>query len=466
MKQHSIVRRVITIVLLVEFISALCVMGLAFGYERHAHFRTFRIMLRGRADSLLGAVQDAEDKEDNVMLDGTEISLPADDIYEVKDQNGRLLGRSKNWNGDAPDLDSAPREREQVIQVGNRHYGMLILHGMRMVDPGDKGGGIPRPVTIVYGSPVAPVWRSVVREVRFYAISSLVLMIITGVVVAWLLHRELAPLSELEVAASNVSVDSWEFHTSEQVRHAKELAPLDQALKTVLARLEQSFLQQRQFVGDAAHELRTGVTVVKSSIQLLALKPRTTTEYEAGLERSLNDCLRMEEIVAKMLTLARLENNSTTSAESATCDLAQVAQQVASELSAVAALHGVEIIVDATTPAPVTLELGDTHILCSNLLLNAIQHSYSGSSVRIEVSSSQSEITLRVIDHGHGIDAAELPHIFDRFYRSDASRARTSGGTGLGLALTKAVVDRANGTIDAVSKSGEGTTMRISLPSA
>lgn len=466
MKQHSIIRRAITIVLLVELVSALCVMGLAFGYERHAHFRTFRIMLRGRADTLLGAVQDAEDAQDNVMLDGTEISLPADDIYEVKDQNGRLLGRSKNWDGVAPDLDPAPREREQIIHVGHRRYGMMVLHGMRMVDPGDKGGGIPRPVTIVYGSPVAPVWRSVVREVRFYAISSLILMVITGVVVAWLLQRELAPLSELEAAASNVSVDSWEFHTSEQVRQAKELAPLDQALKTVLARLEQSFLQQRQFVGDAAHELRTGVTVVKSSIQLLALKPRTTAEYEAGLERSLNDCLRMEEIVAKMLTLARLENTSAPSAESATSDLALVAQQVASELSAVAGLRGVEIAVDAATPASVALDPGDAHILCSNLLLNAIQHSYSGSNVRIEVNSSESGVTLRVIDHGHGIAAVELPHIFDRFYRSDASRARTSGGTGLGLALTKAVVDHAKGTIDAVSNPGEGTTMRVSLPSA
>jgi signal transduction histidine kinase len=464
-KQHSIIRRVITMVLLVELVSALCVMGLAFGYERHAHFRTFHIMLRGRADSLLGAVQDAEDTQDNVMLDGTEVSLPADDLYEVKDQNGRLLGRSKNWDGVAPDLSPAPTEREQIIHVGHRRYGMLVLHGMRMVDPGDKGGGIPRPVTIVYGSPVAPVWKSVEREVRFYAISSLILMAITGIVMAWLLNRGLAPLRELAAAASNVSVDSWEFHTSEQVRQTKELAPLDQALKTVLARLEKSFLQQRQFVGDAAHELRTGVTVVKSSIQLLALKPRTTAEYEAGLERSLNDCLRMEEIVAKMLTLARLENTSA-STDSATCDLAVVTQQVASELSAVASLRGVGISTDATSRALVALDPGDAHILCSNLLLNAIQHSYSGSIVRIEVTSSGDRVELRVVDHGHGIDDAELPHIFDRFYRSDASRTRTSGGTGLGLALTKAVVDRAKGAIEATSKAGQGTTLRVLLPSA
>src|ERR1700743_718771 len=99
MKAYSITHRLIATILLVELLAALAISGAAMLYERHVRFRSFDIMLRGRADSLLGAVQDAEDAGDNVMLDGTEANLPSGDIYEVRDANRRLLGRSPNWTG-------------------------------------------------------------------------------------------------------------------------------------------------------------------------------------------------------------------------------------------------------------------------------------------------------------------------------------------------------------------------------
>src|ERR1700742_4035635 len=99
MKPYSLTRRLIWIVLSIELISALCVTAVAVVYERHMHFRSFDVLLRGRADSVLGAVQDAEDAADNVMMDGTETKMPAEDVYEVRDASGRVVGRSPNWNG-------------------------------------------------------------------------------------------------------------------------------------------------------------------------------------------------------------------------------------------------------------------------------------------------------------------------------------------------------------------------------
>jgi hypothetical protein len=99
MKSYSLTHRLVMTVLLIQLISAVSITGLAVIYERHTHLHSFDIMLRRRADSLLGAVQDAEDPGDNVMLDGTEVSLPTADIYEVVDANKRLLGRSRNWSG-------------------------------------------------------------------------------------------------------------------------------------------------------------------------------------------------------------------------------------------------------------------------------------------------------------------------------------------------------------------------------
>ncbi|MGA2050506.1 MAG: sensor histidine kinase, partial [Terracidiphilus sp.] len=96
---RSIAFRLIVAVLTVELLSSILVVVLSFGYERHIHFRAFDVMLHGRADSILGAVQDADDPDDNVILDQADLHIPPDDVYEVYEVGGRLLGRSSNWQG-------------------------------------------------------------------------------------------------------------------------------------------------------------------------------------------------------------------------------------------------------------------------------------------------------------------------------------------------------------------------------
>ena len=154
MKSYSITHRLITTVLLVELFAALSISTVAMLYERHQRFRSFDIMLRGRADSLLGAVQDAEDTQDNVMLDGTEVNFPAEDIYQVQDASGRVLGHSPNWNGPSQALLATRTGKFLRLTLNGTHYRALRIEGLRIVDPGDKGGGIPRRVSIFYGSPI------------------------------------------------------------------------------------------------------------------------------------------------------------------------------------------------------------------------------------------------------------------------------------------------------------------------
>ena len=309
MKRHSLARRLISSVLLVELVFAAAVIALAAAYERHSHLRSFDIMLQGRADSLLGAVQDAEDPADNVMLDRSGLRLPPNDVYEVRDNNGRLLGRSPNWQGpNARDVASSgdPIDiRIYQTRINAHHYRVLAMHGLRVVDPGDKGGGTPRHILVIYGSPTAQVWHQVRNAILFFSLSNLVLLLVTGVLMAWLLHRGLAPMRQLAAEAENISIHRWSFQPPESAVETRELAPLASALSAAMQRLETSFSQQRHFVSDAAHELKTAVAVVKSSLQLLSMRQRTTEEYAAGVEVSLMDCERMEEIVARMLTLAR-----------------------------------------------------------------------------------------------------------------------------------------------------------------
>jgi signal transduction histidine kinase len=469
---RSIAFRLIAAVLAVELLSAVLVAALSYGYERHTHFRAFDVMLHGRADSILGAVQDAEDPGDNVMLDQADFQLPEEDVYEVWDENEHLLGRSSNWQGMGPGAPSHPGGDILKLTVNGHHYRLLRMEGSRTVDPGEQGGGKLRQVTVLYGSPTAHVWHAVEGAVEFYAAGSLLLLLVTGPLIAWLLHRGLLPLRQLAALAAQVSVDSWQFSPPDSAHTTPELAPLTQALESVLGRLERSFLQQRAFVSDAAHELKTAVAVIKSSLQLLNMKPRSTQEYKAGLERCLADSQRLEALVADMLALARAESSSASVSPTA-ADFAECMRRAVTQLETMATLRNVNVVPSAPSTVRVPLAPEDCNLLLCNLLLNAIQHSAAASTVEMSLTfdcaPDAPAAVLTVQDHGEGIDAEALPHVFERFYRGDPSRTRNTGGTGLGLAICRAMVNKAGGSILIASQAdasvaNRGTIVTVRLP--
>jgi signal transduction histidine kinase len=465
-KRHSITRRLIASVLLVELIFALAMIGLAGVYERHEHLRSFDIMLWGRTDSVIGAVEDAEDTNDNVLLDRTGLQVPPEDVYEVREDNGRLLGQSANWSGlGAPD-SRFEKDGYYKTRIHGVSYRLLVRRGLRIVDPGENGGGTPRHVVIYYAAPTGRMSAEVREAVIFFSLSNLVLLIVTGVLMGWLLHRGLAPMRELASEAENISIRRWSFQPPQSAVETRELAPLASALAAAMQRLQASFSQQQHFVSDAAHELKTAVAVVKSSLQLLSMRQRTSQEYEAGIEVSLEDCQRMEDIVMRMLLLARAEAAPTTESTVAVVDLAACAHTTVRQFRPMAEVRSVALSLFAPEPLSVALSSEECALLCSNLVLNALQHSPAHSEVRVEVEASGSEVVLRVTDQGDGIDPALLPHVFERFSRGDPSRSRNTGGTGLGLAICKAVVERAGGAITLDSELERGTTAVVRLPRA
>jgi signal transduction histidine kinase len=485
LKTYSITRRLIATVLFVELVSALCVTGVAVIYERHTHFRAFDILLRGRADSMLGAVQDAEDANDNVMLDGSEFSVPPNDIYEVRDDGGRLLGRSANGTGLAQLFNSSrvnwkpagsgeagaepasadPNLFAKVV-IDGRVYRVIRMRGLRIVDPGDANGGIRRYVTVYYGSSVGRVWWAVFKAAGFYAISSVLVLAATGIVMSWLLNRGLAPLRELASGAAKVTATSWTFSPPEDARRTKELAPLVTALERALHGLEMSFDQQRRFIGDAAHELKTSVAIVKSSLQLLALKRRTADEYKSGLDRCLTDCERMESVVGQMLTLARIEEGALHRAGEFKTNLCVSVQKVVEQLEPMAEAKGIRLQIKTEKDVFVDIEPEQFELLCENLLMNALEHSFPDGAISIRIEPAGQSAQVRFMDAGEGIDPRDLPHIFERFSRSDPSRSRKTGGTGLGLAICKAITDTFDGSIAIDSKLSVGTTVLVTFPLA
>jgi signal transduction histidine kinase len=451
-------RRVVSLVLLIELLFAVSTTTLAFFYERHEYFEALEIALRGHADSLMGAVVEAADDSDNVLLDVAGIKTPKDDLYEVWEKDA-LLGRV----GDLSGADATLREGKEGffnLKVGEKKYRAIRMHGMRVIDPATLK--IRHEVVVVYASSTARIWRAVGRAVRFFAIANAALLLLTGLLVFVFVRRSITPLYQLAAEASTIAANSWRFAPSEEARSVEELEPLVTALEGVIWRLERSFGQQRTFVSDAAHELKTSVAVVKSSIQLLSMKERTSAEYQAGLERCQMDCLRMEELVQRMLTLAMVEEGDPKQRVVEDVAVMSVVHEVMEDLATTAQLRGVrlECSGDETVRAAITRDRWNT--VCTELLQNAIQHSPQGEVVAVETAVEGDRVTVVVRNAGEPIAVEMLPHLFDRFYRGDPSRARSTGGTGLGLAICKAMVEQAGGRISV--SHGAGVEVRVDLP--
>ncbi len=203
----SITRRLIVTVLVLELLSAIAHIGAVTLHERHVQLKAFDASLAATAEMLMGAVQDAEDEADNVMLDLQEIQIVKDAAFRVEDERGRLLG----FEGNPPPLDTslAGSLAFRNIDVNGRAYRFLVLRRLRIVDVGKPDGGVRHSVTVVYGMPVGHVWYEVLEAIRFYAIATALLLGVTAALMVWLVRKGLLPVYELARRAEQIGSGDW-----------------------------------------------------------------------------------------------------------------------------------------------------------------------------------------------------------------------------------------------------------------
>jgi len=249
-------------------------------------------------------------------------------------------------------------------------------------------------------------------------------------------------------------------------RTRDELARLTDTLNAMLARLERSFASLRRFTADASHELKTPLTILRSGIERAITHPKAPPEVMEVLEETLVEVNRMAELVDALLTLARADEGR------APLHLEPVElKEVLSEVSETAGILGEQahVVVSVAVPdGSITIAVDPSRIrqLLMNLLTNAIKYTPQGGAVAIDWEQADGNLVLNVRDTGVGIAPGDLPHIFDRFYRADQARRRSGGrpGVGLGLAISKWIVEAHGGTIAVQSRPGRGTTFTVTLP--
>lgn len=242
-----------------------------------------------------------------------------------------------------------------------------------------------------------------------------------------------------------------------------EIQGLAVTFNDMLERLEQSFESQKQFVQDASHELKTPLTILEGEISVALKKPRSPEEYEAVLQSSLEEIDRLSMIVANLLMLTRLEDHGA-ALDLQPCDITALLTDIIRDMEVLAAQKD---IVLAYVPVPCGTINGNPNYLRQvfvNLLDNAIKYSSARGTVTVTVTRDGAGVHIAVHNTGSGIPEHELPHVFDRFYRIDKSRA--TEGFGLGLSIAQSIVAAHNGTIRVVSPPAQGTTFTVSLPAA
>jgi two-component system, OmpR family, sensor histidine kinase CiaH len=236
----------------------------------------------------------------------------------------------------------------------------------------------------------------------------------------------------------------------------RALVPIRESLET--SRL--SLRRQREFAADASHELRTPLTVIRSSVEYLRRHASEPVGTVGDALADIDDEVQhLTSMVDDLLLLARSDSGSIT-LERVPLQLDDVATEAAASLSGPAEARGVHLVVDPE-PAPMVGDPARLRQLVMILVDNAIRHSPAGGEVRVGVRSADGASTLSVADQGPGIREADLPHIFDRFWRAPGAPA---GGTGLGLSIAKWIADRHSGSIVATSPDGGGARFEVHLP--
>jgi signal transduction histidine kinase len=463
--KDSLRKQIITAVLISQLLLATGLTVAIVLYSRVQLLSAFNIMLEGRADSVLAVIHDAEDEAKTLIFDRERLSIPTSDLFEVWDENGSLVWRSPNWSGAAVAVIGGNSPTFELAQ-GSSSYRGIVVHKATIFEEEDNRPDLLRKVTIVYASSTRELDRRIFKIGLFAAGSSLLLLFFAGLFAARGVNRGLAPMQELATEAARVSVHNWSFNPPKAARMKRELAPLVDALEATLAGLQRAFSREREFMADAAYELKTAVAILKSSLQLLSCREWSREQYKKGLDRSLGDCNRLEELVCSTLCLARAEQRAEggDSEDFQRVDLVNSCEQSLAGLQSLAQGRGVELRCIAQDEAIIRADPADLHIVWVNLLQNAIQHSPEGSPVRMIVTSSKQDIASIVVeDSGTGIPSEQLPHVFERFRRGDPSRSRATGGFGLGLSICKAIVEAYGGHIQIASPNGAGTRVSVSL---
>ena len=350
------------------------------------------------------------------------------------------------------DGSAAPRGRERFLREGN----LLISSWV-----GPAGGGA---YAIEMGAPVSEIDGVLHRLLLTLVFGMPAMAVIAIAGGSYLVRRALEPVEDLRGRAEKITFGN----RSQRLPVAATgdaIESLSLTLNQMLERLELAYHQASRFSADASHELRTPLAIIQSELESINAALRTNPAlltYQDRIGSVLEEVERLSAIVASLFALARLDAGEAKQ-EHRTLDLARLVHSTVEQMRLLAEEKRLLVTIDAPQPVLVAGDEARLKQVVVNLLDNAIKYTLPGGTVTLAARAEGAKAVLAVRDNGIGIPAADLAHVFERFYRADRARDHSSGGAGLGLSIVHAICQAHGGRLAVESAVDVGTTVTLEL---
>ena len=406
------------------------------------------------------------------------VSLPEGTFAAFLDSSGKQISSFivRGYDGETPPvpklpggLNKGPGPEPRLFSTGAVDGSLtyrVLAQNAGAVDPDlvPRDGG---PYELVVATPLTEVDRNLHQLLLTEILVALGVALALGLISWWLVRRELRPLEEISTTAGAIAAGDLTQRVPEGDPRT-EVGHLGISLNVMLAQIEQAFAERRasedrlrRFLADASHELRTPLTSIRGYAELFR---RGASENEEDLEKSMrrieDESARMGVMVEDLLLLARLDARRPLDRESV--DLTALAKDAVAD--AQVADPSRTIAVQAAGAVVVDADEARLRQVAANLLSNAVRHTPTGTPIDVRISEQDGSAVLEVADRGRGLTPEEARRAFEPFYRTDASRDRSTGGAGLGLSIVQAIAEAHGGRVELAATPGGGATFRVVIP--
>lgn len=389
-------------------------------------------------------------------------------VFAVLDQEGKIVAASANrW------FDDPPGTPVEILQeaMGRARAGARPFRTVRLQDEVHRS--YARRFSIGKEEYTLLVLQSLHRQREFLesVIAAFGLAIPLAILLAsaggyFLARRSLSPVVEMSTQAGRIGADN--LHERLPVRNAQdELGHLAGSFNNLLDRLDHSFEQQRRFMADASHELRTPVAILCGEADVTLSQPtRSPEDYRASLDILRAEARRLKHIVEDLFTLARADAGQHPLTLS-TFYLDELVNECSRSMKTLAAAKQITLTCNASKELPIQADEALLRRMIVNLLDNAIKYTAPGGSVSVSCNAENSRYVTTVSDTGQGIPLDLQSRIFERFFRADKARSRSDsdgGGAGLGLSISQWIVHAHGGTLELTRSDKDGSAFAVYLP--
>ena len=434
-----------------------------------------------------------------IMVDDVVHELPELDassaLIDVDDGDNLLDPNNLSSKDNAPDLNVPYPDRSIIVRILDAHSNVVYstatfsklslspdsvrqpLHGMPWKGTITNSSAQPIRVystmltdkkhvigVVQIGQSLAKLNASLQTILMYLLIVTPLALLLSAFGSYWLAGRAFRPIHHLTLTAREIGAKDLSQRVLVPLPE-DEVRDLSVIFNQMIERLEYAFTQQRRFVADASHELRTPVAVIRSMTELALSQPSDAEDNLLVLREVNAESERLGHLISDLLALARADEGQVKlDYEPVRLDL--LTADVVSSLEPLADERKVALHIGDLKPTTVLGDAARLIQIIMSMVDNALIYTNAGGSVTLSVHASASQASLVVRDTGIGIAKKDIPHIFERFYRADPARSKSVGGSGLGLAIVDWLVHAHDGTISVESDPGKGSTFTVMLPLA